>query len=346
MKNIYNIQYYNYTLPEDLVARFPAEKRSGSRIMVLDRNTGGISHRFFHELPSLIPEHTYTVINNTKVFPARLRVVRSGGGKSEIFLLQRENGSLWRALARPAGKIRAGNIFTCGDSLTVTIEKDLPAGEKIVRLATALSSIETALEQAGEIPLPPYIGRRHPDSIDRERYQTVYAREWGSSAAPTAGLHFTRDILSEMKDRNIGIMEVTLHVGSATFLPVRTEDIRQHRMHTEPYSIPAEVFHAVRTHSENILAVGTTSLRTLETAVRTDSSPENGVLHGETDLFVYPGFEFRAVDMLLTNFHLPRSTLLMLVCAFAGRDTVMNAYHEAIDEKYRFYSYGDCMLIK
>lgn len=345
MNEKYDVLYYDYTLPEHLIAQYPAEERDSSRMMVLERETGDVHHRSFRDLPSLLPHNTLAVFNNTKVIHARLRITRSGGGKGEFLLLYPEKGSVWRALARPARKIRAGDLFMCGKNLKITVEKDRPQGEKSLRLETPLGSLEQAVEIEGEPPLPPYIKRESTDRRDRERYQTVYARKPGSSAAPTAGLHFTPDIISRMKERGIDIAEITLHVGTATFLPVRSEDIRDHSMHTEQYIIPAEAARALSAQGTSVLSVGTTSMRALETAAQADSLPETGGLRGETDLFIYPGFTFRAVDMLLTNFHLPRSTLLMLVCAFAGHKAVMNAYQEAIREQYRFYSYGDCMLI-
>jgi S-adenosylmethionine:tRNA ribosyltransferase-isomerase len=341
----FNLEFYSYDLPEKLIAHFPLPCRSDSRMIIISRETGVIDHRTFNELPDLIPADTLMVLNNTRVIPARLRVKRKSGGKGEIFLLKKTDADTWRALARPARKMRAGDRFACSDILEAEIIEDLDQGEKIVKLETPLASIEQALEQAGEVPLPPYIQREHSLAQDRERYQTVYASRQGSSAAPTAGLHFTEEILARIRERGIETQEVTLHVGGATFLPVRSPDIREHRMHSEEYSIGTGLIRKVKSRDKPVLAVGTTSMRTLETAVRIDPVPDNNTASGETDLFIYPGFEFKAVDMLLTNFHLPGSTLLMLVCGFAGRDLTITAYEEAIKQQYRFYSYGDCMLI-
>jgi len=334
---------YAYRLPSELIAQHPLPDRSASRLMRVERRTGRISHHRFHEFPEILPPDTLVVVNNTRVIPARLRVRLRGGGRGEILLLRREGGT-WRALARPARRIRPGETYSCGNTLSVHVEENLGRGEKRVRLIPAGVSEEEALEREGETPLPPYIKRTSPSPEDRERYQTVYASRRGSAAAPTAGLHFTQDVLARLRERGIPVKEITLHVGSATFLPVRTEDIRKHTMHAERFLVPGEVLEEMKTRRRRILAVGTTTLRALETAVRADA-PAEGPLEGETALFIYPGFTFEAVDMLLTNFHLPESTLLMLVCAFAGRELVFRAYEEAIRKKYRFYSYGDCMLI-
>ncbi|MFC1582619.1 tRNA preQ1(34) S-adenosylmethionine ribosyltransferase-isomerase QueA, partial [Planctomycetota bacterium] len=337
-EDIYQTSAYTYDLPEELIAQHPLPERSASRMMVLDRSAGTVEHHSFHELPDLIPADAMMVLNNTRVLPVRLRFDRPTGGASEIFLLRHEGEGRWRALARPAKKLRPGDRHSCGD-LQIEILEDLDAGQKRVQLRAETCTIEEALQRSGEIPLPPYIRRDGPEPADRERYQTVYAHETGSSAAPTAGLHFTAEILSAVKKRGAAIEEVTLHVGAATFLPVREDDIRKHTMHSEWFALPADLARRVAARQQPVLAVGTTSLRTLETAVARQI-PASGILSGETDLFIYPGYEFKAVDMLLSNFHLPGSTLLMLVSAFAGLEFTRQAYAEAVREKYRFYSYG------
>lgn len=336
--------YYTYELPPELIAQHPLKDRDSSRMMVLDRENKTVSHHAFTELPPVLPQDSVLVINNSEVIPARLRIVLKGGGKGELLLLHNEGEGTWRCLAKPSKRIRRGDVFSIGNSLTAEIIDDLGKGQKRTALSTPLQSIDEALEKEGEMPLPPYIKREQPFEDDWNRYQTVYASCKGSAAAPTAGFHFTHEILDEIEKRGIDIEEVTLHVGTATFLPVRADDIRDHHMHTEYFEISKKVLEKIKAKSKKVIAIGTTSVRTLESAVRLEIT-DNEVITGETDMFIFPGFEFQATDILLTNFHLPESTLLMLVCAFAGRDFIMHAYEEAIKERYRFYSYGDCMLI-
>jgi len=307
----------DYELPEELIAQHPAARRDGSRLLVHDRKTGETRHRRFDELPGELAEGTLVVVNDTRVLPARLRLERPGGGEAEVLLLEQlgENGT-WEALARPSRKLRPGQRFG-------PVELLEPLGEGRWRL-------RLEGEPAGEAPLPPYI--REP-LADPERYQTVYARAAGSAAAPTAGLHFTPELLAGLE-----VERVTLHVGLDTFRPLMVEALDEHELHSERYEVAPEAWERIRA-AERVLAVGTTTVRVLESLAR-------GVpLSGRTDLFVTPGFEFRRVDALLTNFHLPRSTLLALVMAFAGVEETRRLYRLAIEERYRFYSFGDAMLL-
>ena len=307
----------DYELPEELIAQHPAARRDGSRLLVHDRKTGETRHRRFDELPGELAEGTLVVVNDTRVLPARLRLERPGGGEAEVLLLEQlgENGT-WEALARPSRKLRPGQRFG-------PVELLEPLGEGRWRL-------RLEGDPAGEAPLPPYI--REP-LADPERYQTVYARAAGSAAAPTAGLHFTPELLAGLE-----VERVTLHVGLDTFRPLMVEALDEHELHSERYEVAPEAWERIRA-AERVLAVGTTTVRVLESLAR-------GVpLSGRTDLFVTPGFEFRRVDALLTNFHLPRSTLLALVMAFAGVEETRRLYRLAIEERYRFYSFGDAMLL-
>lgn len=337
---------YDYHLPPELIAQRPADRRDLSRLLVMDRGTGSLRHGVFADVVDLLEPGDVLVVNETRVFPARLRGVRAGGGAAEVLLLHpaTEGEALWTALVRPGAKLRAGRVVRVADDLLVHVVDVLPDGNRLVRIESALP-LDEALERHGEVPLPPYVEREvTPD--DRERYQTVYARERGSVAAPTAGLHFTPELLAAVGDRGVEIARLVLHVGVGTFRPVEVEDATMHAMHSEWYSVTpaaAATINAARAGGGSIWAVGTTSVRTLETA-----ADEHGVVHpgsGWTDIFIHPPYHFRAVDRLITNFHLPRSTLLMLVSALAGRDLVMRAYQEAIAAGYRFYSYGDAMAI-
>ena len=307
----------DYELPAELIAQQPAERRDGSRLLVHDRATGATRHRRFDELPAELAEGTLVVVNDTRVLPARLRLERPGGGEAEVLLLERlgENGT-WEGLARPSRKLRPGQRLG-------PVELLEPLGEGRWRL-------RLEGEPAGEAPLPPYI--REP-LADPERYQTVYARNEGSAAAPTAGLHFTPELLA-----GFDVERVTLHVGLDTFRPLAVESLEEHQLHSERYEVAPEAWERIRA-AERVLAVGTTTVRVLESLAR------GAPLSGRTDLFVTPGFEFRRVDALLTNFHLPRSTLLALVMAFAGVEETRRLYRLAIEERYRFYSFGDAMLL-
>jgi len=337
---------YDFDLPPERIAQAPAERRDASRLLVVDRATGTLSYHVFSDLVDYVPAGDALVLNETRVFPARLLGKRASGAEAEVLLLTPQGGEekLWTALVRPGSKLKPGRTVEISDELSVEIVESTPGGERIVRLYTPLSLTE-ALDRYGEVPLPPYVQHRATDE-DRERYQTVYARERGSVAAPTAGLHFTPELLAALEAKGVRIVRLVLHVGVGTFRPVETDDPAEHRMHSEWYHVPADAAAALnetRAAGGTIWAVGTTVTRTLETV-----TDEAGVVHpGEawTDIFIRPPYRYRAVDHLVTNFHLPRSTLLMLVAAFVGYDTMMRAYREAIDGGYRFFSYGDAMLI-
>lgn len=315
--------------------------------MVLDRITGAIEHHVFRDLPILLRPRDLLVVNRSRVFPARLVGRRQGGGESEILLLRRTSPRTWEAFLRPARRLRAGAEIACAAGLTVTVLGGPVAadGRREVRL-DGPGDADALVAAAGQVPLPPYI-RRAPGPRDEERYQTVYAREPGSVAAPTAGLHFTPAVLDALRARGVEVAELFLHVGPGTFRPVKVADVREHRVEPEPFEIPAETAAAIqqaRATGGRVLAVGTTVVRTLETAALPDRTVRAG--SGETHLVIIPGFDFRVVDGLITNLHLPRSSLLLLVSAFAGRESTMAAYREAVASGYRFYSYGDAMLIQ
>jgi S-adenosylmethionine:tRNA ribosyltransferase-isomerase len=337
---------FAFDLPPEQIAQHPSERRDESRLLVVDRSTGELHHRHFPDIVDLIRPGDALVVNETRVFPARLTGRRAGGGAAEIFLLHPAPAGpgFWTALVRPGAKLREGKRVEIAPELSVEVVEVLPGGERVVRLDTPLDP-EVALERFGEIPLPPYV-RRAATEEDRERYQTVYARERGSVAAPTAGLHFTPEILARIEAKGASIVRLVLHVGVGTFRPVDTEEPEKHEMHSEWYRVTPEAAEAVnraRAAGGRAWAVGTTSVRTLETV-----ADEEGIVHageGWTDIFIRPPYRFRAVDAIITNFHLPRSTLLMLVSAFGGYDPVMRAYAEAVREGYRFYSYGDAMAL-
>lgn len=322
---------YDYVLPRDLIAKRPLERREDSRMMVLHRAGEKIEHRQFRELKSFLQLGDLLVLNDTRVLPARRF---SDDGAVEFLFLQRIGPMCWKCMVAPGRKMRVGATSTVGNA-SLRVEEITPDGERIVRFER-----DVDVYAGGSMPLPPYL-KRASDETDAARYQTVFAREPGAVAAPTAGLHFTSEMLSEIPHTF-----VTLHVGPGTFLPVRSENIAEHRMHAERFFISTEAAARIN-NAPRVVAVGTTAMRVLETAahntkfVRRHVKPQSG----ETDLFIYPPFTFRRVDMLLTNFHLPRSTLLMLVSAFAGREFILRAYEQAVREQYRFYSYGDCMLI-
>ncbi|MEX2584007.1 MAG: tRNA preQ1(34) S-adenosylmethionine ribosyltransferase-isomerase QueA [Gemmatimonadota bacterium] len=337
---------FDFDLPEHLIAQAPSERRESSRLLVVDRSSRRLAHRIFSDLPELVAPGDVIVLNETRVFPARLRGRRPGGGEAEVFLLQPspEDPAVWTALVRPGAKLKPGRIVEIGAELTVEILETTPGGGRTVLLDTDLS-IDDALERYGEVPLPPYV-RRDPTPEDRERYQTTYARETGSVAAPTAGLHFTPGLLAQLEKGGASVARLVLHVGLGTFRPVESEDPADHRMHSERYAVPAEAaatINAARAGGGKIWAVGTTSVRTLESVANEKGEVQSG--EGWTDIFIRPPHRFRAVDRMITNFHLPRSTLLMLVAAFAGHDLVMEAYGEAVSQEYRFFSYGDAMVI-
>ncbi|HEY8414227.1 MAG TPA: tRNA preQ1(34) S-adenosylmethionine ribosyltransferase-isomerase QueA [Thermaerobacter sp.] len=338
---------FDYELPPELIAQRPLPERDASRLMVVDRRTGRWQHARFRDLPRFLRPGDCLVLNDSRVVPARLYGRRPGGGRVEFLLLRPlEGGERWLALVRPGRRLRPGAVALCGDEdpLRVEVEAVTETGERVVRLTPpAGETVEQALHRLGRVPLPPYI-REELD--DPERYQTVYARHEGSVAAPTAGLHFTPQLLARLEGMGVALARITLHVGLGTFRPVTAERVEDHVMHAEYYEVPpeaAEVINDARARGGRVIAVGTTVTRTLETV-----ADEEGRIHpgrGWTDLFIRPGYRFRAIDGLITNFHLPRSTLLMLVAALLGRERTLAAYREAVARRYRFFSFGDAMLI-
>ena len=355
----YDLAAYDYDLPPDLVAQQPLARRDASRLLVLDRARGAIVHRPFSKLPELLRPGDLLLTNRSRVFPARLLGRRQGGGAAEILLVRRTGPEVWEAMVRPGRRLRPGAVVDVAPGFRARIEEPLPAGHARERCgagpqATALRRVRllldildpaTALERHGHVPLPPYIRRTDAPS-DRERYQTVYARETGSVAAPTAGLHFTPALLARLAERGVERAEVVLHVGPGTFRPVEVQDVREHRVDPERFTVPEETAGAVNRaldEGRRVVAVGTTTTRALESAV--DGRGHIRAGESETGLVIVPGFLFRVTGALVTNFHLPRSSLLLLVSAFAGRERVLAAYAEAVGLRYRFYSYGDAMLV-
>jgi S-adenosylmethionine:tRNA ribosyltransferase-isomerase len=346
-----HISLFNYHLPPELIAQQPAPRRDQSRMLILHRQTGTWRDSHFSELPYLLEPGTVLVINNTRVFPARLMGRRQGyQGKVEIFLLRSRGDTRWEALVKPARVLREGTPLVFGDGiLTARIAGQLDQGRRLIEFDCEPKALNQLIDQLGSPPLPPYIKRSPAEAklTDAERYQTIYARQRGAIAAPTAGLHFTDAVLARLRTRGVEIVELTHHVGYATFQPVRVSEIEQHHLDAEEYDIPeatAIKINQARRRGRPVLAVGTTTVRALESA--TDEAGHVVPGRGQTELFIYPGYHFRVIDALLTNFHLPQSTLLMLVCALAGRERVLKVYQHAIAQRYRFYSYGDCMLIK
>ena len=335
---------FDYNLPEELIAQTPVEPRNSSRLMVLDPVDETIEHRHFYDLKEYLEPGDTLIFNDTRVMPARLLGWREGtGGKVEVFLLRRIDGDTWETLVKPGRKAREGQVVRFSDELTCTVQDSTDFGGRIVTFHYE-GIFEEILDRLGETPLPPYI---HEKLEDSERYQTVYSREKGSAAAPTAGLHFTKEQMAELKDMGVNLGFVTLHVGLGTFRPVSVDNIEEHVMHKEYYSISqetADLIKATKAAGKRVIAVGTTSIRTLESA-----ATSVGEINGRTDwtnIFIYPGYEFKIVDGIITNFHLPKSTLIMLISAFAGREFVLKAYETAVKEKYRFFSFGDAMMIK
>ena len=341
---------FYFDLPDSLIAQEPSEKRGEDRLLVLDKNSGEYKDMMMSDFPSLLPENSVLVVNNSKVRKARTYAesVETGGVVEFLFLGKNSNGS-WKAMVTKSKRQKKGKRFVWKDSegkayVYAVIEKENDDGTRDVRFDSDID--ESFFQTLGHVPLPPYI-KREDNWKDENRYQTIYAKKEGSVAAPTAGLHFTPEIMEKIKERGIKIYEVTLHVGAGTFLPVRSEEIENHHMHTESYEISpetAEELNKAKREGKTIVAVGTTSIRTLESA-----SDENGVLTSlkdDTSIFIYPGYKFKFVDNLLTNFHTPESTLLMLVSALAGKDHILTSYRHAVEKKYRFFSYGDAMFIK
>lgn len=340
-----NIEDFDFDLPEDLIAQTPLKDRDSSRLLVLNRKTGGVSHHQFRDILQYFKKGDCLVLNDTKVLPARLYgVKRDTGAKIEVLLLRQEENDTWEVLTKPAKRVKVGTEITFGDGLLKGVcidEKD--HGGRVLSFQYEGIFYEV-LDQLGEMPLPPYIKEQ---LSEKERYQTVYAREEGSAAAPTAGLHFTNELLEEVKSMGVTIAFITLHVGLGTFRPVSVENVEEHKMHSEFYHMTKETA-AILNHTKSsggrIISVGTTSTRTLETIAR-DNNGKFSESSGWTDIFIYPPYEFKAIDGLITNFHLPKSTLIMLVSALINRETILNAYEEAVKEKYRFFSFGDAMLI-
>lgn len=335
---------FNYNLPEELIAQEPLKDRASSRLMVLDKNTGEIEHKTFRDIKQYLKKGDCLVINDTKVLPARLIGERKNtGARVEILLLVRKEIDKWEVLVHPGKKAKPGDrIVFGGGLLEAEILEVIEGGNRIVKFHFD-GVFENILDKLGEMPLPPYITHKLED---KNRYQTVYAEHDGSAAAPTAGLHFTKELLKEIEDMGVKIAHVTLHVGLGTFRPVKVEDVTNHEMHSEYYIVEesqAKMINDAKAAGGRIISVGTTSTRTLESV-----TDENGIVHaqsGWTKIFIYPGYKFKAIDCLITNFHLPESTLIMLVSALAGKDHVLNAYKVAVEEKYRFFSFGDAMLI-
>jgi S-adenosylmethionine:tRNA ribosyltransferase-isomerase len=335
---------YDFALPADRIAQIPAPARDDSRLMVVDRASGRIDHRQFRDLPDLLNSEDVLVLNTTRVMRARLLGRRDSGAPAEVLLLRRVGDDRFEAMVSPGGKLKPGRVVHVAPGFDVEVERVTERRTRVVRLRAELPVAE-AIERYGHVPLPPYI-HRADDAGDAERYQTVYAREQGSAAAPTAGLHFTDRLLCDLAARGVRRADVVLHVGAGTFKPVEVDDPAAHVMHEEWYSIApatAALVNESMRRAGKVWAVGTTSVRTLESAAREDGTVAAG--EGETRIFIRPPYRFKVVDRLITNFHLPRSTLIMLVAAFAGYDLTMRAYREAIDAGYRFYSYGDAMAI-
>lgn len=334
---------FYFDLPEELIAQTPLQRRDASRMLHLDKTTGEIEHRHFYELPEYLHEGDCLVLNDTRVLPARLLGCRSSGGSVELVLLRDLGDGRWECLSRPGRKTKPGTELQFGDGeLTATVEAVAEGGNRIVQFHYDGIFLEV-LERLGKMPLPPYIKEELQDA---ERYQTVYSRELGSAAAPTAGLHFTPELLKEIEMKGVKICYVTLHVGLGTFRPVKEDEIEDHEMHSEFCIVSPETAETVNTIKKNggrVIAVGTTSCRTLESF-----TDDNGILQAGsrwTDIFIYPGYRFKCIDALVTNFHLPESTLIMLVSALAGRENILHAYETAVKERYRFFSFGDSMLI-
>ncbi|MBP9996077.1 MAG: tRNA preQ1(34) S-adenosylmethionine ribosyltransferase-isomerase QueA [Lachnospiraceae bacterium] len=336
---------FYFDLPKELIAQDPLEDRSASRLLCLDKDTGATEHHIFRDIVDMLRAGDCLVLNNTKVIPARLLGVKEDTGAGvEVFLLKRMSDNTWETLVKPGKKLRPGARVVFGDGLLKAEIMDvLEEGNRLVKFEYE-GIFEEILDKLGQMPLPPYITH---ELKEKNRYQTVYAKYDGSAAAPTAGLHFTKELLQKIEDKGVDIAYVTLHVGLGTFRPVKVDDVTNHHMHSEFYMITKEAadkINAAKARGGRVICVGTTSCRTIESA-----ADENGILHeceDNTEIFIYPGYKFKVLDALITNFHLPESTLVMLVSALAGKDNIMNAYAEAIEEKYRFFSFGDAMFIR
>lgn len=338
---------FDYDLPPELIAQHPLDERAASRLLLLNSENEQIVHQQFTALPELLRDGDLLVRNETRVIPARLLGKKQSGGQVEVLLVRQSDpvSNVWRCMTRSSKPVRVGSLLEFSEGICGEVIDAEDDGQRLVRFTCPGDFLEV-LERVGHMPLPPYI-RREDHDADKDRYQTVFANNPGAIAAPTAGLHFTTETFAALAARNIDVCGVTLHVGPGTFLPVRTDNLNEHRMHSEVYEIPeatAEQINTARAEGRRIIALGTTVTRTLEHAVDDQGLLQAG--QGETSLFIKPGFKFRMVDALITNFHLPKSTLLVLVSAFAGRDFILKAYAEAVDHGYRFFSYGDCMLIE
>lgn len=337
-------QDFYFDLPEELIAQDPLEDRSSSRLLVLDKETGETSHHIFKEIVDYLNPGDCLVINDTKVIPARLIGAREGtGAKIEVLLLKRKENNVWETLVKPGKKARPGTRIVFGEGLLVGEVIDVvEEGNRLIKFEYE-GIFEEILDQLGEMPLPPYITHKLKD---KNRYQTVYAKNEGSAAAPTAGLHFTKELLEKVKEKGVNIAHVTLHVGLGTFRPVKVDDVESHHMHSEFYIVEedqAKLINDTKKAGKRVISVGTTSCRTLESATGEDGILRSG--SGWTEIFIYPGYKFKMIDGLITNFHLPESTLLMLVSALAGKENIMRAYETAVQERYRFFSFGDAMII-
>ena len=336
---------FDYDLPQELIAQDPLEQRDSSRLLILDKETGERTHKIFHDIIDYLHEGDCLVINDTKVIPARLIGEREGtGGKVEVLLLKRRSDNVWETLVKPGKKARPGMRLSFGGGLLhAEVQEVVDEGNRLIRFEYE-GIFEEILDQLGQMPLPPYITHQLKD---KNRYQTVYAKYEGSAAAPTAGLHFTEELLEQIQAKGVKIARVTLHVGLGTFRPVKVEDVTEHHMHTEFYHVSeeaADIINETKKQGGRVICVGTTSCRTIESA-----ADDQGIVHateGDTDIFIYPGYQFKVLDCLITNFHLPESTLLMLVSALAGKENIMAAYREAVEMRYRFFSFGDAMFIK
>lgn len=340
-----DVKDFDYYLPEELIAQDPLEDRASSRLLVLDKNTGDVEHKIFKDIIDYLRPGDCLVLNDTKVIPARLIGTKEDTGATiEVLLLKRREDSTWECLVKPGKKARTGARIVFGDGLLVgEITDVLEDGNRLIRFEFD-GIFEEILDELGQMPLPPYITHKLQD---KNRYQTVYAKNEGSAAAPTAGLHFTNELLDAIKAKGVKIAKVTLHVGLGTFRPVKVDKIEEHHMHTETYCITkeeADKINDAKASGGRVIAVGTTSCRTIESAATEDGFVP--AKSGDTDIFIYPGYKFKVLDCLITNFHLPESTLVMLVSALAGKDKIMNAYSVAVKERYRFFSFGDAMFIK
>lgn len=341
---------FNFDLPEELIAQKPSGIRGNDKLMFLDKSTGKVFHYAMKDLVDLVEPGTLMVFNNSKVRRSRCYGIKTDTGREQEFMFLNQTspeGNVWNTMVKGAKKVKPGNVYKFPDGSEGTIVSDSKNdGTEFRFIEFPFRLTENWFEKNGHIPLPPYI-RREDDDTDSDRYQTIYARETGSAACPTAGLHFTELVLEKLKEKNVDLEWITLNVGLGTFLPVRADNIEEHKMHEEFYTVPydvAEKINSAKKEGRPILAVGTTSVRTLESA-----SDENGIVHGgtrSTNIFMYPGYKFKVVDQMFTNFHTPESTLIMLVSAFAGRENILNAYKTAVENRYRFFSYGDAMLIK